>query len=237
LPPALAALLVQRGHDTEEAARCFLRPVLADLSDPHALAGMAKAVEVIVATVRSGSRIMVHGDYDVDGQCASALLTRVLREAGADVLPFVPHRLRDGYDFGPAGLAEAVRVGARLILTCDCGITAVDTVRRAREHGIDVVVTDHHLPGPELPPANAIIDPQQRDDESGLGMLCGTGIAFKLVQALVPALGLPESERDQTWRAETILSGLGFGAAPLHRRVVRAQGSCAVAARPMADFT
>ena len=135
----------------------------------------------------------MHGDYDVDGQSATTLLTRALRAAGAKAEPFVPHRLRDGYDFGPAGLVEAARVGARLILTCDCGITAVDTVRAARAQGIDVVVTDHHLPGPELPPANAIIDPQQRDDDSGLGMLCGTGIAFKLVQALVPALGLPET--------------------------------------------
>ncbi len=192
VPPALAALLVQRGHDSEEAARRYLRPSLSELSDPQALAGMAEAVEVIAATVRAGGRIMVHGDYDVDGQCSSALLTRALRVAGADVVPFLPHRLRDGYDFGPAGLAAARDAGASLIITCDCGITAVETVRAARTAGIGVVVTDHHLPGPELPPALAIVDPQRADDTSGANALCGTGIAFKLVQALVPALSLPQ---------------------------------------------
>jgi single-stranded-DNA-specific exonuclease len=191
LPPALAALLVQRGHGTEAAARRFLRPSLDDLSDPHALAGMADAVSTIVAAVRSGRRILVHGDYDVDGQCASALLTRALRVAGADVLPFVPHRLRDGYDFGPAGLEAAKKANASLVITCDCGITALETVEAARSAGIDVVVTDHHLPGATLPNAVAVVDPQRADDSSDTNSLCGTGIAFKLVQALVPALGLP----------------------------------------------
>ena len=191
LPPALAALLVQRGQGDEAEARNFLRPAVTDLSDPGALAGMAEAVEAIAATIRAGGTILVHGDYDVDGQCATALLTRALREAGADVVGFVPHRLRDGYDFGPAGLAAAQRVGASLVVTCDCGITAVETVREARALGIGVVVTDHHLPGAELPPALAVVDPQRDDDTSGARSLCGTGIAFKLVQALVPALGLP----------------------------------------------
>jgi single-stranded-DNA-specific exonuclease len=191
LPIPLAALLVQRGHGTEEAVRRFLRPALADLSDPYALAGMREAVEVIVSTVQSRGRILVHGDYDVDGQCASALLTRALREAGADVLPFLPHRLRDGYDFGPAGLEVARAAGVSLIITCDCGITARETVAAARSAGIGVIVTDHHLPGPELPPALAVIDPQREDDTSNANALCGTGIAFKLVQALAPALGLP----------------------------------------------
>ena len=191
LPPALAALLIQRGHGTEAAARQYLRPVLAGLSDPYRLAGMADAVEAIVAAVRAGKRIMVHGDYDVDGQCSSALLTRALRVAGADVVPFLPHRLRDGYDFGPAGLAAAVAAGASLIITCDCGITAIETVHAAREAGIGVIVTDHHLPGAELPAALAVVDPQRADDTSDANDLCGTGIAFKLVQALVPALGLP----------------------------------------------
>jgi single-stranded-DNA-specific exonuclease len=191
LPAALAALLVQRGHSSEQAARSYLRPSLSDLSDPYALAGMADAVGVVTATVRSGGRILVHGDYDVDGQCSSALLTRTLREAGADVLPFLPHRLRDGYDFGPAGLEAARAAGASLVITCDCGITAVETIRAAREAGIGVIVTDHHLPGDELPPALAVVDPQREDDTSGANSLCGTGIAFKLAQALVPALGLP----------------------------------------------
>ena len=152
---------------------------------------MAEAVDAITSTVRAGGTILVHGDYDVDGQCATALLTRALRAAGADVVGFVPHRLRDGYDFGPAGLAAAQRLGASLVVTCDCGITAVDAVRDARATGIGVVVTDHHLPGPELPPALAVVDPQRDDDTSTARVLCGTGIAFKLVQALVPALGLP----------------------------------------------
>jgi len=193
LPLALARLLAQRGHSEVEQARLFLRPSLEQLADPASLKGMAEAVETITAAVRAGKRILVHGDYDVDGQSATALLTRALRAAGADVVPFVPHRLRDGYDFGAAGLAEAERIGAGLILTCDCGITAVDAVQRAREAERSVVVTDHHLPGPVLPPANAVIDPQQAGDSSGLGMLCGTGLAFKLVQALTPALGLPQT--------------------------------------------
>jgi single-stranded-DNA-specific exonuclease len=191
IPAALAALLVQRGQATEADARTFLRPAVTGLSDPGALAGMSEAVEAIAAAVRAGGTILVHGDYDVDGQCATALLTRALRAAGADVVGFVPHRLRDGYDFGAAGLAAAQRAGASLVITCDCGITAVDTVRAARAAGIGVVVTDHHLPGAELPPALAVVDPQRADDTSGAKGLCGTGIAFKLVQALVPALGLP----------------------------------------------
>ena len=191
LPEPLAALLIQRGQTDPDSARQYLRPSLGALSDPLALKGMAEAVDAITRTVRAGGTILVHGDYDVDGQCATALLTRALRAGGADVVPFLPHRLRDGYDFGPAGLEAARAAGASLIITCDCGITAVDTVRAARAEGIGVVVTDHHLPGPELPPAVAVVDPQQQGDTSGATSLCGTGVAFKLVQALVPALGLP----------------------------------------------
>ena len=192
LPRPLAALLVQRGHATPGAARAFLRPALSDLADPHALAGMADAVAAIASAVRAGRGILVHGDYDVDGQCATAVLTRALRAAGAQVTPFVPHRLRDGYDFGPAGVAAALAAGASLVVTCDCGITAVETVEAARAAGLEVVVTDHHLPGERLPAAAAVVDPQRADDTSGLNHLCGTGVAFKLVQALIPALGLPE---------------------------------------------
>ena len=190
IPEALAAILVQRGIASPDLAKAFLKPDLERLSDPHRWADMTVAVELLARAVRQKVPILVHGDYDVDGQCAAAMLTRILRSAGGTVHPFVPHRIRDGYDFGPAGLAEAQRIGAKLIVTCDCGITAVSAVSAARQAGIDVIVTDHHLPGDELPPANAVLDPRRPDCPSEDKNLCGTGVAFKLAQALVQVLGL-----------------------------------------------
>jgi len=193
IPRALAALLVLRGHRSEDDARAFLRPHLTGLSDPMTWADMPEAVAAVQGAVRRGEPILIHGDYDVDGQCAAALLTRVLREAGAAAHAFVPHRVRDGYDFGPAGLARARELGAKLIITCDCGITAVETVRAARALGIEVIVSDHHLPGDALPQATAVLDPRRPDCASPDKDLCGTGVAFKLAQALAPALGLPDT--------------------------------------------
>ena len=190
IPEALAAILVQRGLGSPALAKAFLRPELESLSDPLRWADMRVAVEILQRAIHDSRPILVHGDYDVDGQCAAALLTRVLRAAGATVHAFVPHRLTDGYDFGPAGLAEAQRVGAGVIVTCDCGITAVDSVAAARAAGMEVIVTDHHLPGDTLPPANAVLDPRRPDCPSEDKDLCGTGVAFKLAQALVTTLGL-----------------------------------------------
>jgi single-stranded-DNA-specific exonuclease len=191
LPETLTSLLIQRGHDTPESAKRFLRPSLDDLSDPFLLQDMRHAVRIVAEAVRGGRTILVHGDYDVDGQCATALLTRVLREAGAAVVPFIPHRLRDGYDFGPAGLAAARQHDAGLIITCDCGTSARATVEQARAEGRQVVVTDHHLPTGPLPPADAVLNPQRPDCPSHAGELCGAGVAFKLAQAVVADLGLP----------------------------------------------
>ena len=189
IPEPLAAILVQRGLTAPERAKAFLRPGLERLSDPLAWLDMQHAVELVARAVRAATPILVHGDYDVDGQCAAALLTRVLRSVGAQVQAFVPHRLRDGYDFGAAGLREAQRMRAGLVITCDCGITAVEAVRAAREAGIDLIVTDHHLPGDELPPASAVLDPRRPACPSQDKDLCGAGVAFKLAQALMPALG------------------------------------------------
>ena len=190
LPAALATLLVQRGYVTADAAATFLRPSLDTLSDPLDLPDMRRAVELIAAAVRAGQGILVHGDYDVDGQCATALLTRTLRAAGARVIPFVPHRVRDGYDFGPAGLAAAAAERAALIITCDCGTTAHEAVATARERGHTVIVTDHHVVG-TLPPAHAVINPQRSECTASYREFCGTGVAFKLAQAVVDALGAP----------------------------------------------
>ncbi|MCZ6918279.1 MAG: single-stranded-DNA-specific exonuclease RecJ [Gemmatimonadetes bacterium] len=190
IPATLAELLVQRGHGSVEQAKSFLRPTLASLSDPSEFIDLPKAAALIAATVRAGKTIVVHGDYDVDGQSATALLTRILRLADAQVRPFVPHRVRDGYDLGPAGVAFAAEQGASLIITCDCGTTAHEAVADAKARGMQVIVTDHHVPG-ALPPADAIVNPNRPDCPSTSKQLCGAGVAFKLAQALVTELGLP----------------------------------------------
>ncbi|MFQ5549870.1 MAG: single-stranded-DNA-specific exonuclease RecJ [Gemmatimonadales bacterium] len=192
IPRVLSSILVMRGYTDPASAKSFLRPSFDNLHDPYRLPQMDVAVKLVSRAVSNGDTILVHGDYDVDGQCATTMLTRVLHMAGGNVEPFVPHRMRDGYDFGPAGLKAAREVGARLIVTCDCGATAVDTVRAAKEEGFAVVVTDHHIVG-DLPPADAVLNPKRSDSEYPFPDLCGTGVAFKLVQALIPELGLPDN--------------------------------------------
>lgn len=189
LPQAICRVLVQRGYAGEALAKRFLRPPMADLHDPASLADIDPAVERIARAIRQRETILVHGDYDVDGMCAAALLTRVLQEVGADVHAFVPHRTRDGYDLGSAGVAQARRVGARLLVTADCGILAHEAVESARRAGVDVVVTDHHTPGSTLPAAHAAVNPRRADCAYPEKGLCGTGVAFKVCQAVVSALG------------------------------------------------
>lgn len=184
LPPALGRVLVARAITDEAGARRHLRPRIEHLHDPRSLAGIDDALDRIERAIADGETILVHGDYDVDGVCATALLTDWLRRFGARVEPFVPHRLRDGYDFGDAGIARAHEVGATLAVTVDCGTVAHEAVRRASATGLDVIVTDHHTPGPELPRAVAVVNPQRADCGYPERSLCGTGVAFKLVQAL-----------------------------------------------------
>ncbi len=184
VPEPIAAILIRRGYGEPEAAKTFLRPKLRHLHDPWSMAGMSDAVDRISAAIDSDEMLLAHGDYDVDGVCGTTLLTRALRDLGARVEPFVPNRLEHGYDFGPAGLARAVEVGAGLVVTCDCGITAHETVAAARGEGIDVVVSDHHTPLPELPPAVAVLNPHRPDCEYPEQVLSGAGVAFKLLQAL-----------------------------------------------------
>lgn len=192
IPDTLAELLVQRGFKSVEDAKSFLRPTLNSLTDPAHFKDLPEAAKLIAAAVRSGETIVVHGDYDVDGQAAAALLARVLQAARANVRPFVPHRVRDGYDLGPAGVAFAKEHGASLIVTCDCGISAHEAIADARAAGMRVIVTDHHVPR-ELPPANAIVNPNRPDCPSVSKQLCGAGVAFKLAQAVVAELGLPDN--------------------------------------------
>ncbi len=196
-PPAFARLLLSRGLTDVSEIRDFLAPRLKDLHDPFLLPDMELAVRRIESAIDKGEKVLVHGDYDADGMSATALLTLALRRAGADVESFVPHRTRDGYDLTEAGLVRAARIGASLIVTADCGVTAVEAVARARRQGRDVVVTDHHRPGDRMPAALAVVNPMRADNRYPFQPLAGVGVAFKLVQALFDRAGIPEAEANQ----------------------------------------
>ena len=192
VPPVFAGILLSRGLGDVEAAKRFLRPTRADLHDPSLLPDIGPAVDRLAGAVRRGETVLVHGDYDADGQCSAAVATRILRLAGGRAVPFLPHRLRDGYDLSSAGVAAAREAGASVILALDCGTTAVEAVAEARAAGMDVIVVDHHLPGPGAPAALAMVNPRRPDSRYPFADLCAAGLTFKLALALAPALGLAE---------------------------------------------
>jgi single-stranded-DNA-specific exonuclease len=187
-------LLVLRGHSSPEDAAAFLRPRLEALHDPALMMGMKAAVDRLAAAIAAGERIMIHGDYDVDGICSTTLLTAVLREFGALVTPFIPRRLEDGYDLGNAGVSAAIQNAVRVMVTCDCGTSAAVAVEQLSDAGIDVIVTDHHLPPASgVPSCLAVLNPRQRGCEYPDKDLAGVGVAFKLATQLARRLGRSEA--------------------------------------------
>jgi len=178
-----SSVLVRRGYGDPEQARSFLAGEQ-PLHDPFLLGDMTVAVERIRAAVAAGKRICVHGDYDADGICATVLAVLVLRELGADVEWHLPSRFDEGYGVSGGTLERLAGEGCGLVLTVDCGITAVDEVRRARELGLEVIVTDHHRPGDELPDCPLVTT---KPSDYPFPELCGTGVAYKLGQALLGA--------------------------------------------------
>jgi single-stranded-DNA-specific exonuclease len=191
VPCAAARILWNRGYrDPAHAAR-FLDPRLEDLHDPFLLKDMDRAVERIRRAF--SQKIEIHGDYDVDGVTSTVVLKKALEMAGAtDVAWHIPHRLNDGYGLQPAAMEEAAARGVRLVISVDNGIRAEAAVRRAAEIGIEVIVTDHHLPETELPPAFAIVNPSRTDCGYPNKNLCGAGVAFKLAHAILKGAGWPE---------------------------------------------
>ena len=187
--PVTARLLAIRGLSDLDAAKRFLSPSLDDLHDPFRLAGMAEAVDRILGAVARRERIAVHGDYDVDGVTSTVILRRALELAGADVVHFIPERMRDGYGLQPASLERLHAEGARLVISVDCGIRGMEAARRARELGMDLIITDHHEPDVELPCAFAVINPKRHDCTYPDKNLAGVGVALKLVQALCGRMG------------------------------------------------
>jgi single-stranded-DNA-specific exonuclease len=197
LPSTIIKILINRGLDTPEKVDKFINPAYSDLKDPFLLPHMEVGVERIVQALRDNERMMVYGDYDVDGVTAAGLMFLVLNKLGAQVSYYLPNRLVEGYGISEDGLAEAVRQKVKLIISVDTGVTAVQEVERARELGIDIIVTDHHEPGPELPKAIAIINPKIHDESLGGHELSGVGVAFKLAQALYRRLNQDEVELEE----------------------------------------
>ena len=194
LPEPVCALLSIRGRSAVEEAKRFLRPRMKQLSDPTLLADGVISANRIARAITDGEKIFIHGDYDVDGICATALLTKWVRLLGGSVRPFVPHRVRDGYDFSENGLAEARAEGASLLVTVDCGTMAHETIAEARGIGIDVIVTDHHTVGEDLPGAFAVVNPQRPDCQYPDKGLCGTAVAFRLGELVGRELGMNLAE-------------------------------------------
>ncbi len=197
LPKNIIKILINRGLDNPEKVERFINPSFDDLKDPFLLPDMDKGIERIVEALRENEKIMVYGDYDVDGITAAGLMFLVLNKLGAQVSYYLPNRLVEGYGISEDGLAEAVKQGVRLIISVDTGVTAVEEVERARELGIDILVTDHHEPGPNLPKAVGIINPKVHDESLGGHELSGVGVAFKVAQALYRRLSQPESELEE----------------------------------------
>lgn len=191
IDPVLTRLLVQRGVGTFQEARAFFRPSLDNLYDPFLMKDMDKAVARVESAVSSGEKILVYGDYDVDGTTAVSLVYSFLRRLTVNVDFYVPDRYEEGYGVSYKGIDWAADNGFGLIITLDCGIKANDKVSYAAEKGIDVIVCDHHLPENDLPPAVAVLDPKRADCSYPFNDLSGCGVGFKLVQAYSQKNGLP----------------------------------------------
>lgn len=189
--PVICSILVQRGISTFEEARSFFRPQLADLHDPWLMKDMHKAVDRIIQAKEKEEKILVFGDYDVDGTTAVACMYRFLKKIHSPLDFYIPHRYREGYGVSKAGIDYAHANGFTLIISVDCGIKSADLIAYAKELGIDFIVCDHHLPDEQLPPAVAILNPKQKDCPYPFKELCGCGVGFKLMSALTQALGLP----------------------------------------------
>jgi single-stranded-DNA-specific exonuclease len=191
--PILCELLVQRGIDTFDAAKKFFRPSLSDLHDPWLMKDMKKAVDRIAEAINASQKILVFGDYDVDGTTSVATLYQFLKQLSINVDYYIPHRYKEGYGISKIGIDFAKETGVDLIISVDCGIKSTDLIAYAKELGIDFIICDHHLPDAILPPAVAILNAKQIDCTYPYKELCGCGVVFKLITAIAQRYNLPDS--------------------------------------------
>lgn len=193
MSPVLAALLLRRGITTESAAKRFFRPQLADLINPFLMKDMDVAVDRLNDAMGRKERILVYGDYDVDGCTAVALVYKFLRQFYSNIDYYIPDRYDEGYGISRKGLEYACDTGVKLIIILDCGIKAVEEIAYAKKMGIDFIICDHHVPDEVMPDAVAILNPKRPDDSYPFKHLCGCGVGFKLMQAFAKNNGIPFS--------------------------------------------
>ena len=192
--PVLCKILSQRGIDNFENAKEFFRPGLSTLHDPWLMKDMDKAVARIISAINSNEKILVFGDYDVDGTTAVACMYQFLKTFHDHVDYYIPNRYKEGYGVSKMGIDFAKQNDFDLIVSLDCGIKSVELITYARSLGIDFIVCDHHMPDSELPPANAILNPKQKNCNYPYKELCGCGVGFKLITALAEAMNLPAEQ-------------------------------------------
>lgn len=189
-PPLIGKILSARGIATPDVAQKILNPKLLDLRDPYALDGMSQAVERMLEAFKNKEKICIYADFDLDGTSGLALFLRGLQALGFDhVVYYQPKRLSEGYGFHASAVEDLAQQGVSLIVTIDVGITAIAAVQKANELGLDVIITDHHLPAETLPPALVVVNPNKGSCSSGLNYLCGAGVAFYFLRALKRAIG------------------------------------------------
>lgn len=210
VPPIVAQLLVARGVYEPEQARTFLEAKLSGLRDPDLLPGVAEAAERIHAAIRAGRKITVYGDYDCDGMTGTALLLSCLKLLGADANYYVPNRLEEGYGLSCDALKNLAERGSSLIVSVDCGIASVEEAELAKQLGVELIITDHHEPGAELPAAVAIVHPRLPGSNYPFGSLCGAGVALKLAWAVCQRAS--QAKRVTEAMREMLLSAVGLAA-------------------------
>ncbi len=192
VPAKIAELLAIRGIETYDDAKLFFRPTIDRIHDPFLMKDMDQGADRLALAIRNGERVLVYGDYDVDGTTATSCLYIFLKKFGVDVDYYIPHRFKEGYGINPDGIKYAEETGCHLIVSVDCGITAIKEALVAKEKGIDLIICDHHTVGDEIPDALAVLDPKRPDCTYPFDGLSGAGVGFKLIQGTISKLGLPK---------------------------------------------
>jgi single-stranded-DNA-specific exonuclease len=206
----LAQVLYQRGYTTPESAFAFLGYYEGD-DNPFTLKGMVEAIYRLRMAIRRGEPIAVYGDFDADGVCATVLLVQVLQQLGADVRPYIPSRVDEGYGLNSPALKHLADEGVRVVLTVDCGIRSVREVEDGNRYGLDIIISDHHSVGPVIPPALAVINPKQPGCPYPEKMLAGVGLAYKIAQALYMEAQRRGYKRGGEWRPDDWLDLVAIG--------------------------